>query len=128
MNLIVDSSAYIDLLRNGVDVRQRLVSFLRSGTLYNCGVIRAEVLRGLRFPAARDGMEAFFDIIPEIPSDSWLWRQVAGLGWELGRKGQWPPVTDLVIAASALRVGAALVTLNSHFEGIPRLKTLPEIP
>ena len=127
-NLLVDSSAYIDLMRAGGDPRQRLLPFLREGVLYNCGVVRAEVLRGMKSPKARDGMEAFFDIIPEVPSDARLWHYVAHLGWELGRKGKWPPVTDLVIAASALRVGARLVSLDAHFEDVPDLEIIPEIP
>jgi predicted nucleic acid-binding protein len=127
-NLVVDSSAYIDLLRAGVDVRQPLVPFLRSGKLYNCGVIRAEVLRGMKTPSALAGLEEFFDIVPEIPSDAKLWRQVSQLGWDLARKGKWPPVTDLIIAASCLRIGATLVTRDAHFQNIPRLKILQDIP
>jgi predicted nucleic acid-binding protein len=127
-SLLVDSSAYIDLMRAGVDVRQRLLPFLREGVLYNSGVVRAEVLRGMKVPKARDGMEAFFDIIPEVPADARLWRAVSLLGWELGRKGKWPPVTDLVIAVSALRVGARLVSPDAHFEDVPGLEIIAEIP
>ncbi len=127
-NLLVDSAAYIDLLRLGIDVRQRLLPYLRAGHLYNCGVIRAEVLRGLKSPQARSGMEAFFDILPEVPSDARLWRYVSHLGWELGRQGKWPPVTDLVIAASALRTGARLVSPDKHFRDIPGLTLLDAIP
>jgi predicted nucleic acid-binding protein len=127
-SLLVDSSAYIGLMRAGVDVRQRLLPFLREGVLYNCGVVRAEVLRGMKSPKARDGMEAFFNIIPEVPADARLWHAVAHLGWELGRKGKWPPVTDLVIAASVLRVGARLVSLDAHFDDMPDLEIIPEIP
>jgi predicted nucleic acid-binding protein len=127
-NLLVDSAAYIDLLREGVDVRQRLLPFLRAGCLYNCGVVRAEVLRGMKSSKARDGMEAFFDIIPEAPTDARLWRYVSHLGWELGRRGKWPPVTDLVIAASALRTSAQLVSPDAHFTDVPGLRLLEKIP
>ena len=44
------------------------------------------------------------------------------MGWALGRKGKWPPVTDLVIAAAAMRVRATLVSTDSHFADIPGLK------
>lgn len=127
-NLMVDSAAYIDLLRAGVDVRQLLVPYLRTAKLYNCGVIRAEVLRGVKVPAARKGLEDFFDIIPEVPTDAKLWRQVAHLGWDLGRKGKWPPVTDIAIAASCLRIGATLVSTDAHFQDIPGLNVIEKIP
>lgn len=127
-NILVDSAHYIDLLRDGVDVRQRLLPALRAGQLYNCGVVRAEVLRGMKTESSRAGMEDFFDIIPEVPCDAKLWRLVAQLGWELGRRGKWPPVTDIAIAACCLRVGAALVSPDNHFLDIPGLVVAGEIP
>jgi len=127
-DLLVDSAIYIDLIRAGVNVRQRLIAHLRAGRLYNCGIVRAEVLRGMKTPGKRDALAAFFDIVPEVPTDARLWHYVAHLGWELGRRGKWPPVTDLAIAACALRIGATLVSPDAHFADIPGLKVLAEIP
>src|SRR5690606_25120455 len=59
---LVDSAAYIDLMRAGEDPRQVLAPLLRSGRLYNCGVVRAEVLRGIRIEKHYAQMEQFFDI------------------------------------------------------------------
>ena len=39
----------------------------------------------------------------------------------MDRAGQVIPATDLIIAVSAQRVGASLLTLDHHFEMIPRL-------
>ncbi len=127
-NLLVDSATYIDLMRADIDVRQLLIPYIRSARLYGCGVVRAEVLRGISAVRVREGMEAFFDIIPEVPCDVRLWRDVAELGWKLGRKGKWPPVTDLAIAVCALRAGAAVVTPDRHFHDVPGLLVLGEIP
>lgn len=126
--LLVDSSIYIEHLRAGEDVRQRLLPHFQAAMLYNCGVVRAEVLRGIKSPQARDGMEAFFDIIPEVPCDARALRHAAQLGWELGRKGKWPPISDLVIAVCALRVNATVVTLDSHFDDVPKLRVTDHIP
>jgi predicted nucleic acid-binding protein len=126
--VVVDSCFWIDRLRTGQDIRQELLPLLRAGMLYNCGVIRAEVLRGMKSPRARDGLESFFDIIPEIPSDSKIWREVSRLAWDLGRSGEHPPIPDLVIAVSCLRVGATLVTDDAHFDNIPGLRLSEELP
>lgn len=126
--LLVDSAVYIDRLRAGVDVRQKLLPFLRAGNLYHCGVVRAEVLRGMKSSKTRDGMEAFFDVVPEVPLDARLWRAVSQLGWQLGRRGKWPPVTDLAIAACAIRVGATLVSPDAHFEDVPGLDLVTDLP
>lgn len=119
--LMVDSAWIIDRMRSGEDFRQYLIPALRSGDLYNCGVIRAEVLRGIKSPDMRDEVSDFFDIVPEVPCDARLWRQVSDLGWKLGRRGKWPPVSDLAIAACALRVGATLISPDAHFRDVPDL-------
>jgi predicted nucleic acid-binding protein len=118
---LIDSAAYIDLMRAGEDPRQVLAPLLRAGRLYNCGIVRAEVLRGIKIEKAYRQMEQFFDIVPEVPADPRLWRDVSQLGYDLGRKGKWPPVTDLAIAAAALRVRATLISPDAHFEDIPGL-------
>ncbi len=121
MAILVDSAVFIDLMREGKDPRQELLPHLRACELYNCGAVRAEVLRGIKVPRIKADMEAFFDIIPEVMCDAKLWRQVSELGWKLGRAGKWPPVTDLVIAACALRVGAELISPDRHFEDVEGL-------
>jgi predicted nucleic acid-binding protein len=118
---LIDSAAYIDLMRAGEDPRQVLAPLLRTGRLYNCGIVRAEVLRGIKIEKSYQQMEQFFDIVPEVPADPRLWREVSQLGWKLGRKGKWPPVTDLAIAASALRIHATLISPDAHFQDIPNL-------
>jgi predicted nucleic acid-binding protein len=128
MTLLVDSAVYIDLLRAGVDVRQRLLPALSSGDLYNCGVVRAEVLRGVKNPRLKEDLAAFFDIIPEVPTDARMWRQISDLGWELGRRKKWPPVTDLAIAACAMRVRATLISPDAHFLDIPGLSRQIDLP
>ena len=81
---LIDSAAYIDLMRAGQDPRQVLAPLLRAGRLYNCGIVRAEVLRGIKIEKAYRQMEQFFDIVPEVPSDPRLWRDVSQLGYDLG--------------------------------------------
>lgn len=126
--VIVDSCFWIDRLREGRDIRQELLPLLRAGMLYNCGVIRTEVLRGIISTQARNGLEAFFDIIPEIPSDTKIWRDVSRIAWELARGGDHPPIPDLLIAVSSIRIGAILVTFDAHFDRIPGLRLSENLP
>jgi predicted nucleic acid-binding protein len=125
--ILVDSAWIIDAMRAGEDFRQRLIPALRAGHLYNSGVVRAEVLRGIKLPRMRDEVRDFFDIVPEVPCDARLWRHVSEIGWTLDRLGKWPPVTDLAIAACALRVGAAVVSPDRHFRDIPGLEVRHDV-
>ncbi len=126
--ILVDSCIYITYIKRRIDFRQLLVPALRAGQLYNCGVVRAEVLRGIRDEKSYAEVEAFFDIIPEIPADARLWRQVSRMAWEAARKGFAPPTTDFVIAASAQRVRATVITLDKHFEQISGVAVRAELP
>ncbi len=113
---------------NPWDAQSFSLVFCGAGMLYNCGVIRAEVLRGIRSIQARDGLEAFFDVIPELPSDTKIWRDVSRVAWALARGGDHPPIPDLLIAVSSLRVGATLVTFDARFRRIPGLRLSENLP
>ena len=121
--ILVDSAVYIGRLRDGHDIRQELMPWLANGLLYNCGLIRAEVLRGFRAPRLKAEMTAFFDIVPEVPTTARLWQQAADLAWSLDRTtGGHRPLTDILIARCAMQVGAVLISPDRHFEGIPGLR------
>jgi predicted nucleic acid-binding protein len=128
MNILVDSCYYITHLKRGIDFRQLLLPALRAGQLYNCGVVRAEVLRGIREQKLYAEVEAFFDIIPEINCDAKLWRQVSLLAWQVTRSGFSPPLTDFVIGASAMKARAVLITYDKHFSQIPGVQVMAELP
>lgn len=121
--ILVDSAVYIERLRAGQDIRQELMPWLANGMLYNCGLIRGEVIRGFRDSRLKAEMTAFFDIVPEVTTTARLWQQVAELAWTLDRtSGGHRPLTDIVIARCAMQVGAVLISPDRHFQDIPGLK------
>jgi predicted nucleic acid-binding protein len=126
--ILVDSTVYIDLLRQRQDPRAALAQLLRNGGLGCCEIVRLEVLRGIIAPAFRAEMEAFFDLVPALPLSPAVWRRALDLGWSLDRKGEVLPLTDLLIAACALQHGAALVSNDRHFTRIPNLKLWKNLP
>ncbi len=128
MVIFLDSPVYIDLMRSLKDPRQVLVSSIMAGALYSCGIVRAEVLRGIQQPQVLADMQEFFSIVPEVPMDAMLWQKVAELGAKLGQKGIWPSLSTLSIAACAMRVGATLVSPDKQFEGIEGLILAKKLP
>jgi predicted nucleic acid-binding protein len=121
--ILVDSAVYIDLLRAGRDIRQELMPYLANGMLFNCGIVRGEVIRGLKNIRARNEMTEFFNIVPEVPTNARFWQQVAELAWTLDRtSGGNRPLTDIAIARCAIQVGAVLISPDGHFQDIPGLK------
>jgi predicted nucleic acid-binding protein len=64
------------------------------------------------------------DVMCNVPSDNHLWVEATDLAWQLDRKGLVIPGADVVIAASALRIGAAVLTTDAHFQQIDRLRVI----
>ena len=121
--IIVDSAVYIDRLRAGIDIRQELMPYLANGMLFNCGVVRGEVIRGFKNARLKAEMTAFFNIVPEVPTNAKMWQLVAEMAWGLDRmSGGHRPLTDIIIARCAMNIGAVLVSPDKHFRDIPGLK------
>lgn len=120
--ILVDSCIYIRWLRDRADLFAELGDHLRRGDLATCGVVRAEVLRGVVSTVARERMELLFSTMHEVAMVPDLWTEVGGLAWELDRRGEVLPLTDIAIAACAKRAGAVVITTDPHFAKVPGLK------
>jgi hypothetical protein len=122
--LLVDSCIFITLLKTRRDPGQELLGRLDLEDLATCGMVRLEVIRGLATPRARQGMEAFFDVMQNVPTDNKLWEEACELGWSVTRKGHNLPAQDLIIAACAIRADAAVLTSDRHFDVIPGVRVV----
>ena len=125
--ILVDSCLYIRWLRERADIFDELGDHLRRGDLATCGVVRAEVLRGVVSVPARERMELLFAAMHEVAMVPELWTEVAELAWELDRRGEVLPLTDIAIAACAKQAVATVITTDLHFAKVPGLKVRAEV-
>ena len=125
--VLVDSSFYIRLLRQGQDPLRALALTAATRDLAVCGVVRCEVGRALRPPKMRGQFHAFWDAMICVPTDNRLWEQVEQTLWELDRRGVVVPLTDVVIACCAQRVGAVVLTCDRHFSHIPGVRATDKL-
>ena len=125
-DVLIDSNVYIDLLRAKKDVVATLYEWaeFRGGSLAICGMIRLEVLRGMKSLKAFQSISSLMDVMINIPSDNHLWSEATDLAWNLDRKGITIPGADAVIAASALRSGSAVMTSDAYFSRIEGLRVI----
>ncbi len=63
----------------------------------------------------------------DVPTDHDVWRDAAATLWTLDRAGLPLPVTDVVIACCARRIGAIVLTFDDHFRSIPGITTTDAI-
>lgn len=123
-NVVVDSNVYIRLLRRRIDPVTHLGSWIGTGDLVICGIIRVEVERGLKVERIRRRLGAFFDVMIHVPTSNKIWNQTVELAWQLDRRGKNLPPQDILIGVSALEAGAAVLTDDAHFKEIPCLTVL----
>jgi hypothetical protein len=111
------------MLRQGQDPLRTLAVTAATRDLAVCGVIRCEVGRGIKSPGVRQRFSAAWDVMLNVPSDNRMWSEVEQTLWELDRQGTTLPLTDVVIACSARRIGAVILTYDHHFDMIPGTRT-----
>ncbi len=122
--ILVDSSIYIRLMRQRLDPVAVLFEHYDTVNLVTCGMVRLEVLRGMREPRAAKRLEDFMGIMQYVPTDDRLWHEATALAWRIDRAGQTIQATDALIAASALRKGTSVLTRDSDFDRVPGLHVL----
>ncbi len=100
---------------------RELLPIAHTRDVATCGVVRSEVARGLRDPQILKKFQERWDVMLYVPTDNALWADVEALAWKLDRSGVILPLTDIVIACCARRIGAVVLTYDKHFERIPGL-------
>ena len=119
---LVDSNVFISLMRRGLDPAAILTQTVSSTDLATCGMVRMEVLRGVKIPKVRDRLSEFFDVLQNVPTDNRVWEEAASLAWQLDRVGKVLPAQDVLIAVCAKRIGAIVLTADAHFSMIPGVR------
>jgi predicted nucleic acid-binding protein len=122
--VMIDSNVFINLMKRHGDPAPWLYHWAGVRNLAICGMVRVEVLRGVKSPKAYAKLNDFMDVMVNVPSTNRLWDQAAALAWKLDRKGLVVPGTDVVIAASAMEIGAAVMTSDAHFSKIDGLRVI----
>ena len=122
--VLIDSCIYITLSKRRLDPAVVILERLQLEDIVTCGMVRLEVIRGIALPKVRTHMESFFNVMQNVITDNALWEEACELGWRVTRNGNNMPAQDIIIAAHALRVGAAVLTHDGHFDAIPGLRVL----
>ncbi len=126
-NVLVDSSFFIDRLRAAGDPFEEFAARADADDFLTCGVVIAEVLRGVKIKKAHQRLASLFGCMIYVPTLNHVWERVAKLAWELDRTGRIMQITDLIIAACALEADAAVLTLDSDFAQVPGLRVISRL-
>ena len=122
--VLVDSSVFIALLQQGLDPGVELLRRCEILDLATCGMVQLEVLRGVAAPRVQARLVQFMSVMLYVPTDNRMWEEATHLARDAAREGWTLPAQDLVIAACARRIGAAVLTYDKHFLAISELQVL----
>jgi len=124
IEILVDSNVYIDLLKRRLDPATIIGNWAGNRELVICGMVRLEVLRGLKNPRAYQRISDFMNVMINVPTPVGFWTEASELAWKLDRKGKVIPGTDIIIAASAMSLKAAVLTSDAHFKYVDGLEVI----
>jgi len=129
MIFLLDTNAFADLMREHPKMEAHLASLSSVDRIVICSVVRGEVRYGLeRLPQGkrRQELEAkaakLFAVLPCEPVPEGAGDHYARIKIARQRKGLALDENDLWIAATALALGAVLVSRDSDFQQIEGLK------
>ena len=117
--VLVDSCWYISALRRGRNPLKELEPIALVRDVAICGVVRAAVGRGIRETSVLKKFHKVWDVMLNVTTDNRLWLEAERMAWMLDRQRINLPLTDIVIACCARRIGAVVLTLDGHFSQIP---------
>jgi predicted nucleic acid-binding protein len=120
----------IDYIRNPTD--PKLTSLFRTLPLAVCGVMRAELLHGVRNPRDRARLIVLLDAMTQLPIPETIWDRVGDHLADLRAGGITIPFPDAVIATTAIANGIEVWTRDPHFtlaqSILPALRLFSEPP
>lgn len=125
--VLPDSNFFIRSLREGADPFRLLEPHAATTEFITCGVVIAEVTRGLRAPSLRQRFEHGFSFMTCVATSATIWERTAQLAWTLDRQGNILHIPDLVIAACALEADATVLTFDVDFQKIPGLRVIDRL-
>ena len=125
MNLLLDTTVIIDVLRNRRGRRALLADLVRAGHLLSTSALNvAEIYSGIR-PGEEGLTEAFLGGLEEYELGSEVARTSGKLRITWAKKGRTISLADAIVAAIAIEQGCALLTDNGKDFPMPELRLYP---
>ena len=123
--VLIDSSIWVSHLSRRPSSHSSVIGhLLESHRVATNDVIRLEVLTGALDEAHYAELADVFQGLHLLPVSGPVWQLAARLRYELRRQGHLPPVSDMLISASALVHECELLHADRHFDIIARIAPL----
>ena len=118
---LVDTSVWIDFFRGIASTKEFLTKQIARDKVFTAGPVLFELLQEIKSSEEREQVKEallsvnFLEITPED------WEGAALISRELRSKGITIPMTDLLLAQLAKTHDLEIISLDPHFDQIPRI-------
>lgn len=120
--ILLDTNIVIDMINNSQDTHWDL---LGKEDVVVCGIVIAELYRGIKNASEKKAIELFVNAVDELPLDSDTsgedWKKIGMFIADLRKAGLSMPFQDAVIAYLAIKYNCKLYTNDKHFKLIQSL-------
>jgi predicted nucleic acid-binding protein len=106
------------------EVTARLTELITRDRLVMCGVVYAEILRGLQETGVRNRRARQLLALQWLATPPEAWQQTADLARSQDRTGRPVPLTDAHVAALCIEHEVTLWTTDRHFDQFSALKRI----
>ena len=117
--ILPDTCAWIDFFNaRSTPMALAVEQALRHGRVVTCGVVKYELIQGIR---DRQEQSLFLDVFRAIDCleiNDELWIAAGHLSKALRQRGKTLPLSDQLIGVVALQHDLTVLTINRHFEDI----------
>lgn len=126
--IMVDTSIWIEYFRGNFHDTDLMEHGLNQGYIYITGPILAELLQGVRTAKEHSMLSRCIGAVPFVECEYRDWTKAGKISFGLRKKGITVPLTDIIIAVAAMKIGAAIYTRDSHFKVIPGAELYKSLP
>ena len=85
------------------------------------GMVLAEILRGIKSPKEARLVSSNLESLPFVEAKRKVWQHAGEASAALRKKGLTIPLSDIIIASTAISERYDIFTMDPHFEKIPGL-------
>jgi predicted nucleic acid-binding protein len=115
-NILVDTTIWVNFLR-GLDssLEHRLSAWIREERVFTAEIIIVEILKGARSDKEFNLLREDFSALPLLTINQPVWELAGKTSYKLRKRGADVPLTDILIAATAIHYQCRLLHADKHF-------------
>lgn len=124
--MIVDTSIWIEYFKDTSGIVEVMEKGLMDNNIYIVGPVVSELLQGVKTEKEYNELKNCIDAVPYIKGRLTDWKRAGKISFKLRRSGTTIPLTDIYIAALAVKNNFIIFTRDKHFKEIPEIDLFQE--